>query len=127
MVKNPSADAGYAGSILGSGRSPGGRKWQPTLVFLPGKSHEQRRLQGYSPWGRKRVRHDLATKKNPKLDKPSPHTQTLQMWWIKSGILLTSFQFSHSVLPNSLQPHYCSTPGFPVHHQPPELTQTHVH
>ena len=21
----------------------------------------------------------------------------------------------------------CSTPGFPVHHQPPELTQTHVH
>ena len=21
----------------------------------------------------------------------------------------------------------CSTPGFPVHHQPPDLTQTHVH
>ena len=21
----------------------------------------------------------------------------------------------------------CSTPGFPVHHQPPELAQTHVH
>ena len=21
----------------------------------------------------------------------------------------------------------CSTPGFPVHHQPPEPTQTHVH
>ena len=24
-------------------------KWQPTPVFLPGKSHEQRRLAGYSP------------------------------------------------------------------------------
>ena len=27
------------------------RKWQPTPVFLPGKSHGQR--AGYSPWGRK--------------------------------------------------------------------------
>ena len=26
-------------------------KWQPTPVFLPGKSHGQRRLVGYSPWG----------------------------------------------------------------------------
>ena len=31
------------------------REWQPTLIFLPGKSHGQRRLVGYSPWGRKRV------------------------------------------------------------------------
>ena len=31
-------------------------------VFLPGKSHGQRSLAGYSPWGHKRVRHDLATK-----------------------------------------------------------------
>ena len=29
------------------------RKWQPTPVFLPGKSHGQRSLVGYSPWGRK--------------------------------------------------------------------------
>ena len=27
------------------------RKWQPTPVFLPGKSHERRSLVGYSPWG----------------------------------------------------------------------------
>ena len=26
------------------------RKWQTTLVYLPGESHEQRRLEGYSPW-----------------------------------------------------------------------------
>ena len=30
-------------------------------IFLPGKSHGQRSLVGYSPWGRKRVRHNLAT------------------------------------------------------------------
>ena len=27
------------------------RKWQPTPVFLPGKSHGQRRLVDYRPWG----------------------------------------------------------------------------
>ena len=37
------------------------RKWQPTPVFLPGKSHGQRSLGGYSPWGCKKVRHDSAT------------------------------------------------------------------
>ena len=37
------------------------RKWQPTPVFLPGKSHGQRSLGGYSPRGR-RVRRDWATK-----------------------------------------------------------------
>ena len=26
------------------------RKWQPTAVFSPGKSHGQRNLMGYSPW-----------------------------------------------------------------------------
>ena len=29
------------------------RKWQPTLIFLPGKSRGQRNLVGYSPWGHK--------------------------------------------------------------------------
>ena len=27
------------------------RKWQPTPLFLPLKSHRQRCLEGYSPWG----------------------------------------------------------------------------
>ena len=30
---------------------PWRRKWHPTPVFLPGKSHGQSRLVGYSPWG----------------------------------------------------------------------------
>ena len=35
------------------GKIPWRRKWQPTPVSLPGKSHGQRSLAGYSPWGRK--------------------------------------------------------------------------
>ena len=43
---------------------------QPTPVFLPGKSHRQRSLAGHSPWGRKRVGHDLETKQQPQLNGP---------------------------------------------------------
>ena len=59
LVKNLSARQVLrrADSIPGPGRSPGGRKWQPTPVFLPKKSHGQRiqshGLVGYSPKGPK--------------------------------------------------------------------------
>ena len=33
------------------GKIPWGKKWQPTPVFLPGKSHGWRSLAGYRPWG----------------------------------------------------------------------------
>ena len=59
VVKNLPANAGDMGSIPGSGRAPWRRKWPPTPVFLPEKSHVQRSLVGYSPWSGKRVRHDL--------------------------------------------------------------------
>ena len=36
-----------------AGKIPWRRKWQPTPVFLPGKSQGQRSLAGYSPWGHK--------------------------------------------------------------------------
>ena len=32
---------------------PWRRKWKPTRVFLPGKSHGQRSLVHYSPWDHK--------------------------------------------------------------------------
>ena len=58
VVKNVPAMQEPVGSIPGLGRSPGGggkipwrRAWQPTPVFLPGESHGQRSLAGYSPWG----------------------------------------------------------------------------
>ena len=51
MVKNLPADAGDTSSIPALGRSSWRRKWQSTPVFLPGKSHGQRALEGYSPKG----------------------------------------------------------------------------
>ena len=60
VVKNPPANAGDAGSIPGSGRSPE-EEWQLTPVFLPGEFHEQRSLAGYSPWGHQKVRHNWET------------------------------------------------------------------
>ena len=58
-VKNPPANAGDMAGAVGltpvSGRFPWRRKWQPTPVFLPGKSHGQRSLVGYSPWGHKEL------------------------------------------------------------------------
>ena len=41
--------------------------------------------------------------------------------------MILLYQFSCSVPSNSLQPHGCSMPGFPVHHQFLELAQTHVY
>ena len=59
VVKNLPAGAGDKGSILGLGsilgwgRFPWRRKWQPTPVFLSGKSHGQRSLVCYSSWSHK--------------------------------------------------------------------------
>ena len=47
-LKRPAFDP-YVGKI------PWRRAWQPTPVFLPGESHGQRCLAGYSPWGRKEL------------------------------------------------------------------------
>ena len=37
----------------GVGKIPWRRKWKATPVFLPGKFHGQRSLEGYSLWGGK--------------------------------------------------------------------------
>ena len=50
------ANAGDVDLIPGLGTSiPWRRKWQPTPVFLPGESHGQRSLVGYSPEGCKEL------------------------------------------------------------------------
>ena len=51
MVKN--LQCGRLGFNPWVWKIPWRRKWQPTPVFLPGKFHGQRSLEGYSPWGRK--------------------------------------------------------------------------
>ena len=54
---NPNLPAN-AGGVSSAGsvdpwvrKIPWRRKWQPTPVFLPGESHGQRSLAGYSPEG----------------------------------------------------------------------------
>ena len=54
MVKNPPAMWETRVGSLGWG-DPLEKQWQPTPVFLPGESHGQRRLVGYSPSGCKDV------------------------------------------------------------------------
>ena len=48
MVKNPPANAGDMGSVPGLGRSPREGNGNSLQEFLPGKSHGQRSLKGYS-------------------------------------------------------------------------------
>ena len=52
MVTNAPANARDIGGAGSSsvGKIPWRRKWQPTPEFLPGKSHGQRSLLGYSLW-----------------------------------------------------------------------------
>ena len=51
MVKNLPANAGDSEDTdLWVRKVLWRRKWQPTPVFLPGKSHEQRSLAGYNLW-----------------------------------------------------------------------------
>ena len=59
VVKNPSDNARNIRDRidLWVGQNPWRRAWQPTPVFLSGKSHGQRILRGYHPWCRKRVGH----------------------------------------------------------------------
>ena len=56
------------------GKIPWRRMWQPTPVFLPGETHAQNSLVGYSPWGC-RVRHNWATEHplDAEASWPSPH------------------------------------------------------
>ena len=62
-------------------------------------------------------------------------TVLVLLLWVPAGLgcgcgwssLLGGFQFSCSVVSDSLQPMNRSTPGLPVHHHLPEFSQTHVH
>ena len=55
MIKNLPANSGGVryGFDPWVRKIPWRRIWQLTPVFLPGESHGQSSLVGYSPWGRK--------------------------------------------------------------------------
>ena len=71
VVKNLPANAGAVGDtgpLPGVGKIPWKRVWQLTPVFLPGKSHGQRSLVGYSLWGDTTERLGTYTKRTSHTD-----------------------------------------------------------
>ena len=58
VVKNPPVNIGdikTCGFDPWVRKSPWRSKWQPTSVLLPGESHGQGSMVGYSVWGRKEL------------------------------------------------------------------------
>ena len=55
VVKNLSANTSDTGLSPGLGRSPGEGNGHPLEYLVPGKSHGQRSLAGYSPWAHKEL------------------------------------------------------------------------
>ena len=53
---------------------PWRRKWYHTSVFLPGKSHGQGSLAGYSPWGSRSVGRNLVTEQECNLCVKQAHS-----------------------------------------------------
>ena len=96
-VKNPPAMQEMRLQFLGQ-EDPQSRTWHPTPVFLPGKSHGQRTLAGYSPWGC-RVRHVWVIKHTHTHThahmRVHIHTQLFEIWgtslvfqWLRFHLLM---------------------------------------
>ena len=90
-------------------KTPWRRKWQHTSVFLPGKSHGQRSLAGYHPWG---------CKKSDKTQPPNNNIKKLKIKRRKMLILKFTKETWRSkhrscIFPNIsiCDPMDCSQPG----------------
>ena len=76
------------------GKTPWRRKWQPTPAFLPGESHGQRSLAGYSPLGHKELDTTRVTEHACRAasqrcvsravwqNESAPHIHTSPLFWI---------------------------------------------
>ena len=87
------------------GKSPWRRAWQPTPVFLPGESPGKRNPLGYSLWGHKQTQLGNEAQHSNLINTIayiylSPTSLDSQL----TGII-SSVQFSHTVVSDSLRPH----------------------
>ena len=71
---------------------PWNRKWQPTPVFLLGKSHEQR-----SPWAWRAAVHGI-TKSQAQLNTHTHNVNTGWLCWIWMSFLKKKCPFLHLIL-----------------------------
>ena len=80
------------------GKDPCRSAWQPTPVFLPGESHGQQSLAGYSPWGHKESdttkRLTLSqlnyTRKSPLPRKECTQILKIRTWTSSEAFILSS-------------------------------------
>ena len=64
------------------GKIPWRKKWQPPPVFLPGKSHAQRSLVGYGPWGHRESERTQQLNSNNKVDKGQMYISYKSQYYI---------------------------------------------
>ena len=81
------------------GKIPWRMKWQPTPVFLPGKSQGQRSLAGYSPWIHSQTRLDFATEQTCEKCKSS-----IFLWRVGRPLL---WRVSISIFTKMTLPNHC--------------------
>ena len=92
---------------------PWRRKWKPTPVFLPEKSHGQRSLAGYSPWGCKELDltkqlstqaqiFDIPHSKRRSLTFPPWVWVGISTWWHLTNRLYVAFSQNSIVVTSSL-------------------------
>ena len=77
------------------GKIPWRREWLSIPVFLPGESHGQRNLAGYSPWGHKEL--DTTEQLSNILTHYFPPSLSfLRKWQLQSTSYLRQSPWSHS-------------------------------
>ena len=77
------------------GKIPWRREWLSIPVFLPGESHGQRNLAGYSPWGHKEL--DMTEQLSNTLTHYFPPSLSfLRKWQLQSTSYLSQNPWSHS-------------------------------
>ena len=99
------------------GKIPGRRKWKPTPVFLPGKFHGQKNLEGYGPWGCKEL--DM-TKRTHVHTHFHPSAETLHLI-IHVATFPTRFFNKHMMVSLQLLSDTSSRVGVSQHSYPPPV------
>ena len=79
------------------GKIPWRRAWQPTPVFLPGESHGQRSLAGYSPRGRKEL--DMTERLSP------AYTHQTCSYWLHLNSSITKSHWLRAARTSSHREH----------------------
>ena len=100
-------------------------QWDLLLLWIPSNIHMARKVDTF-PFGLWNTAcGNLVLQSGIELGDMALKMLSFNHWTTRE--LLSSVQFSHAVMSNSLQSHELHHAKPPFHHQLPEFTQTHVH